>query len=506
MKRNGFTLAELLIVLGITGVIAAVILPAINGLMPDKTKIMYLKVYDELGKNIKALCADTSIFPIILKNGNDDIDVSTIPLLNNEQPLKSPFKDDNKFTGDKKLCNLIAFSMGVNDACRDTTYPETPSFTTANGMKWWISETKRDINPAESKASYQTDIYVDVDSSKKSSDCMYGEENCKNPDRFKFLLAADGSLIPADPLGMKYVNTRKSWLKDNYDLSGDILSNLDNTLLNFQYNKVTTPCPPGQIYDGGICKDPVPECTGGKVLVGNVCTCPTGTVEENGVCKTPTQTPTQTPQQPSYPLGDCSNDTSKCKCGYSYNGHIINCFYDEFQNGASLLEEYSGMKLRYAYMRRVYQIPLENNLNYTSGYFVYGIKDEYEDMLYKTDGGAFSTLILRDSIQNYRKTGNIYYGLEPGGTVYDIKPSFLDIFYDLAGNDIKFAAADVSLGTSYWYQDDKYLYAHVYKSTPNIIFANMNPFAGVKKEIRQMPTRAQALASGRLYYTVRPTK
>ncbi len=55
MKKRGFTLAELLIVLGIAGVVAAVILPAINGLMPDKTKINYLKVYDELGKNIKAI-------------------------------------------------------------------------------------------------------------------------------------------------------------------------------------------------------------------------------------------------------------------------------------------------------------------------------------------------------------------------------------------------------------------------------------------------------------------
>ncbi len=298
MKRNGFTLAELLIVLGITGVIAAVILPAINGLMPDKTKIMYLKVYDELGKNIKALSADTSIFPIILKNGNDDIDVSTIPLLNNEQPLKSPFKDDNKFTGDKKLCNLIAFSMGVNDACRDTTYPETPSFTTANGMKWWISETKRDINPAESKASYQTDIYVDVDSSKKSSDCMYGEENCKNPDRFKFLLAADGSLIPADPAGLHYINTRKNLLKKNFKPEGDVLVNLDDTLLNRNYH----------LY-----------------------------LDDNDITPTPPPgtEPGETPETPGIKLPadskNCSSDPYSCRCGDIFRGRIINCYSTNHQ-------------------------------------------------------------------------------------------------------------------------------------------------------------------------------
>ena len=64
--------------------------------MPDKTKINYLKVYDELGKNIKALTSDSSIFPVLLKEGSTDIDVSRYPLVNNSQPLKAPFNDDTK--------------------------------------------------------------------------------------------------------------------------------------------------------------------------------------------------------------------------------------------------------------------------------------------------------------------------------------------------------------------------------------------------------------------------
>ena len=230
MKLRGFTLAELLIVLGITGVVAAVILPAINGLMPDKTKINYLKVYDELNNSIKALTADSTVFPVILKNGGQDIDVSKIPLLNDTKPLKSPFKDDSKYSGDKKLCNLLAFSMGVNESCKDTSYPSTPSFTTSNGMEWWISQTKREIT--ENKASYQTDIYVDVDSSKDSSNCMYGESNCQNPDRFKFLLAADGTLVPADPVGLHYINTRKNFLKKKFNVEGDVLASLADNLLD----------------------------------------------------------------------------------------------------------------------------------------------------------------------------------------------------------------------------------------------------------------------------------
>ncbi len=230
MRKRGFTLAELLIVLGIAGVVAAVILPAINGLMPDKTKINYLKVYDELGNNIKSMVADTSLFPILLKEGSTDIDVSRYPLVNNSQPLKAPFKDDTKYSGDKKLCNLLAHTFGA-DSCNTTSYPDKSSFTTSNGMEWWISQTKREIDTAENKISYQTDIYVDVDSSKKSSNCMYGEENCKQPDRFKFLLAADGRLVPADPVGVHYINTRKNLLKKKFDVEGDVLASLDDESL-----------------------------------------------------------------------------------------------------------------------------------------------------------------------------------------------------------------------------------------------------------------------------------
>ena len=306
MKRNGFTLAELLIVLGITGVIAAVILPAINGLMPDKTKINYLKVYDELGKNIKALTADSTIFPIMLQYGDDDIDVSNIPLLNNTKPLKSPYNDD-KYSGDKKLCNLIAFSVGVNDSCKETSYPETPSFTTSNGMQWWIRQTKREINTTESKASYQTDIYVDVDSSKKSSDCMYGEENCKNPDRFKFLLAADGTLVPADPVGLHYINSRKNLLKKKFKPEGEVLANLADSLLNKEYSLAKEA---GLNNGSDDENNNTSKDDGGGTYPGN---------EEHPICGEGTR-------EDGWP--------DYCFCGDTYKGRIINCYQTTYSGYA----------------------------------------------------------------------------------------------------------------------------------------------------------------------------
>ena len=112
MKKRGFTLAELLIVLGITGVVAALILPAINGLMPDKTKVMYLRVYDELSKNIKQLASDSSLYPVCLESGSESIGCSDHPLLNTTKPINKRF-DDSDYEGNKKLCKLLAFTMKV---------------------------------------------------------------------------------------------------------------------------------------------------------------------------------------------------------------------------------------------------------------------------------------------------------------------------------------------------------------------------------------------------------
>ncbi len=240
--KKGFTLAELMIVLGITGVVAAVLLPAINNLMPDKTKIMYLKAYDELQQNIQSLASNSSIYPIALNSNGENFNVSGIPLINNMQPIKQPFKDDTKYSGSSKLCSLIAYTMNTkDDKCSETSFPQNPSFSTQNGMRWWIVETKNEVKSAEKKALYQTDIYVDVDPSKKSGNCMWGDSNCKQPDIFKFLLAADGTLVAADPLGRKFIETRKVWLKKKYEVGGDVLAGLDETLLGNQIKEIVEP-------------------------------------------------------------------------------------------------------------------------------------------------------------------------------------------------------------------------------------------------------------------------
>ena len=63
MKKKAFTLAEVLIALGIMGIIAAVAIPIANQIKPDETKTMYLRAYNALLKQTNAIAYDSAIYP-----------------------------------------------------------------------------------------------------------------------------------------------------------------------------------------------------------------------------------------------------------------------------------------------------------------------------------------------------------------------------------------------------------------------------------------------------------
>ena len=173
-------------------------------------------------------------------------------------------------------------------------------------MEWWI--VPQENTAAAGTASYQTDIYVDVDSSKKSSNCIYNSSSCKKPDRFKFLVSADGRVIPADPMGLMYINTRKSFLKNkNQKIDGDtaIAVDLDTTIKNFNYE----PCV--EVHEQGPSAEEECLASGGVWdAATNTCGEPGPTEEEkciasggiwgaaSNVCREPEPEPE--PQEPEF--------------------------------------------------------------------------------------------------------------------------------------------------------------------------------------------------------------
>lgn len=271
MKKLGYTLAELLITLGIIGGISALIIPAIVSSMPDENKTMYLKTYDTLSETIQALASNSQIYPVCDENNN--INCVEHPLLNSHLPLVSPLKDDARYSNKVKLCNLLALGFGVstgNTACStstynyaDSTFRNSLSFTTTNGMQWRVVPQEYDVS--NNRANFQTDIYVDINGN-KGDNCMYSN-NCKKPDRFKFMVAANGEVVPADPMGRRYIATRKSLLKKNYSIAdATIWNSLDNYksgLRSFSYSSCAGVAvdndPLGNLFDPPVSFDNDPE-------------------------------------------------------------------------------------------------------------------------------------------------------------------------------------------------------------------------------------------------------
>lgn len=240
MKKSGFTLAELLITLGIIGVIVAILVPAVNNAMPDENKTMYLKTYDTLSDTIKNLASNSQIYPICEQVNN--INCSENPLLNTGAPLMSPLRDDVRYRGDVKLCNLLALSFGAaNSSCSEgdytysnDTFKNNLSFITSNGMQWKVVQNR---TIADGNATFQADIYVDINGN-KGNNRIYSATDTK-PDIFKFMVAANGTVVPADPMGKAYLASRKVLLKKNVVIANNnILTNLDDNIRTFAY----TPC------------------------------------------------------------------------------------------------------------------------------------------------------------------------------------------------------------------------------------------------------------------------
>ena len=242
MKKNGFTLAELVVALGVIGIITALIVPAAHKLMPDNNKVLYLKAYDTISTTIDGLKNNSKLYPICSK---DNIDCASHPLFSNRKPLLAPFNaaNDDRFEGKTKLCNLLAFSFDdLNNAnCKSdrytydaSTFGNNVSFVSKNGMQWIVSPYEYSYDA--SRARFQTDIWVDINGSAEPN-CIYSDA-CQKPDRFKFMVAADGTIVQADPKGIAYSNTRKTFTKNKADEtinSTVIAPTLNSTLASFTY-------------------------------------------------------------------------------------------------------------------------------------------------------------------------------------------------------------------------------------------------------------------------------
>ena len=221
MKQKGYTLAEVLICVGIVGVLAAILLPLANKYRPDSTKALYVKTFNAVTDTVRSMASNQALYPI--NDGSTNYSYLKAPLFNTSAVTIA----GKSYGGNAaKFCQLFALNFATTGdaSCStskvtysDSTTFNSPSFTMANGMQFVIG------TELTMPTKYQSDIYFDING-KEGNNCLYNAEKCKNPDRFKLIVSGDGHVMAADPMGQAYLENRMNWRKTDITPTGTLLS------------------------------------------------------------------------------------------------------------------------------------------------------------------------------------------------------------------------------------------------------------------------------------------
>lgn len=211
MKRRAYTLAEILIALGIVGILAAVMLPMVNKYKPDTTKVLYLNTYDALAETISDMASNGAYYT----EDNGVFLFSQYPFANLDDYVDSTNERHRIAGGRNKFCRVLAENFNIinetnelncdNNLMVNTGAGFRPSFTHKNGVEFMVGTNTN--APRQNNNIYQTDIVIDINGVDNGENCVY-RNDCQKPDRFTFKVSADAEFLPTDEMGIRYLETR----------------------------------------------------------------------------------------------------------------------------------------------------------------------------------------------------------------------------------------------------------------------------------------------------------
>lgn len=189
MKR-GFTLAELLVSLGIIGVIAAMTIPMLAHIRPNDTKIKYMRVYNAINEITQAALDNSELYRSVLVG----VEESCVGLNCTARPNIQPYKSMSGWNDNAKYAIILAQNLNVDDSL-SSFGSSSSTFYTNDGAKWIVTSSR--------------EITVDIDGTDKGKNCTYGS-SCKRPDIFKFSVDEYGAVTPKDNLGKVFIKNASS--------------------------------------------------------------------------------------------------------------------------------------------------------------------------------------------------------------------------------------------------------------------------------------------------------
>ena len=198
MKKNGFTLAEVLITLGIVGLAAALLTPVIGNAIPDKNKTQILKIYGSIANATEGMLDNKALYygdqaKYDATKGTVVADCSGFAC--QQQPLQEPYNKSD-YTGTKKYGMLLADSLGGTKVkSSGTEESAVTNFETKGGVVWQVETSEQGYSK----------ILVDLNG-EKGKNCVYDKSSCPKPDQFRFYVHKNGATYPGDALMVAYLS------------------------------------------------------------------------------------------------------------------------------------------------------------------------------------------------------------------------------------------------------------------------------------------------------------
>lgn len=191
MNKKGFTLAEILVAVGIVAVLAALMASAFNSAKPDKTKTLYLKGYDALTTAVSTMTNDTRLYKNNYEVNGRSYIIDEVPLFDFSAPSNTAITGSPR--GVLKFAKLLGIILNGEDfGCNESS---CKFITKPGNMAWTVkpnqNKTLDDAEPDE--VEYCNEIALII-----------------NDSSFGFCVQANGDIQVLDNAGQTYINNRRS--------------------------------------------------------------------------------------------------------------------------------------------------------------------------------------------------------------------------------------------------------------------------------------------------------
>lgn len=182
-RKNGFTLAEIMISVVTLGIMAALLIPAIVGNKPNNNRVMFKKAYSTMEKAVQELINDDRYYPSDMVCGplaTDPCKCNTSTDKNLSRPAGSAcgfaYKDITGMnipadanTATKKFVYLLSLKLNTVGDINYTADSNEKIFTTTDGIDWYCDFADFNLS--------HPDFWADVNGEKGPNNNSSGDKN-----------------------------------------------------------------------------------------------------------------------------------------------------------------------------------------------------------------------------------------------------------------------------------------------------------------------------------------